>query len=76
MPLHVDIKINEKLIDQLHIGRMEALYSAVQISTYRVVQGIYDSWAVPFETGVEFQHQYDQGALVCVEKAIEALRGK
>lgn len=74
MPLHVDIRINERLIDQLHIGRTEQLYSGVQVSKYLVVQGLYQPHEVPYDTeGVPFEHKYDEGAVVCVQKALEAL---
>lgn len=76
MPLHIDIKVNEQLIDQLHIGRLDQLYSNEQVSQYLVVRGIYPPHAVPYQQeGVSFMHKYDDGALVCVEKAIAALRG-
>lgn len=74
MPLHVDIRVNDELIDQLHIGRVEQLYSAIQVSNYLVVRGVHEPWAVPYsDEGVPFTHKYNDGALVCVQKAIAAL---
>ena len=75
MPLHVDIRVNEKLIDQLHIGRIDALYSNTQVSEYVVVRGVHEPHAVPYDAeGISFTHKYDEGALVCVQKALQASR--
>lgn len=73
MPLHIDIRLNEKVIDQIHIGRVERLNSTDQVSHYQVVHGIYDDWAVPWDTGTPFTHKYDEGGAVCVQKAFAAL---
>ena len=73
MPLHVDIRINETMITQLHIGRKDALLRNDQVSTYTVVKGAYDPWSVPWDLGVDFTHKYDDGAEVCVQKALAAL---
>lgn len=73
MPLHVDVRINDRLIEQYHIGRTEKLVTATQTHQYRVVKGDYQPREVPYDAlGVEFTHRYDDGAGVCVQKAIAA----
>lgn len=76
MPLHIDIRVNERLINQLHIGRVDELYSNTQTSEYLVVEGIMKPREVKYgDDGVSFTHKYDEGAEVCVMKAVAALRG-
>lgn len=68
MPLSVEVKINGTLIGNLHIGRAEFLADHQQVSTYLV------SGSSTFSDGrvAEFKHKYSDGALVCVQKALEA----
>lgn len=73
MPLHVTIKINHTTIENLHIARLTGGTDADDVNTYTAVLGdppySIDQW---FE-GVEYQHRYGDGALVCVRKALEAI---
>lgn len=78
MPIQVDIKINDTLINTLHIGRFSGegtkpddvnLYLAVE---GKKPQGIND-WIMG---GKEFRHRYGDGAEVCVMKAIEVMYAK
>jgi len=39
MPIHVDIRINEKLINSLHIGRMKGGTNPDDVNDYLVVEG-------------------------------------
>lgn len=73
MPLHVDIRLNDQVIEQIHIGRVEPLKVEQSTYTYRVVRGEYLDRSVPWETGTLFTHEYDEGAASCVRKALEAL---
>lgn len=75
MPLHVTISINDTPIEQLHIGRLDKLYSNVQVSRYVAMTGEYEPRPED-EWDVEFEHKYSDGALVCVEKALRALNKK
>jgi hypothetical protein len=73
MPLHVDIRVNDHLINTLHIGRLSGDTSPDSINSYKVVEGEMpdrlDKWLV----GTDFEHRYGDGAEVCVMKAIQAI---
>jgi hypothetical protein len=73
MPLHVEIKVNETLIDNYHIGRMSGDTRPDTINEYVIVEGetptTMDQW---FE-GAGFTHRYGDGAAVCVAKGLLAL---
>jgi len=75
MPIHVDIRINETLINTIHIGRIRGNPGEDSINTYMAVEGdrpqTLEEW---FEFGVEYEHRYGDGAEICVMKAIEALK--
>jgi len=76
MPIHVDIKINNKLINSLHIGRLRGGTNWDDTNDYLVIEGdtpvSFSDWEA---VGVPFQHRYGDGAEVCVMKAIKALKG-
>lgn len=75
MPIHVDIRINERLINQIHIGRLSGGTGADDVNTYLAVEGdqplVLPEWK---QRGVEFEHRYGDGAEKCIELAIVALR--
>lgn len=67
MPLHIDVRANDFLLDELVISRLDdVLYSNVQVSQYEVL-------SIADDTKATFQHKYSDGPLVCLRKAIEAL---
>lgn len=74
MPLHVDIRVNSKLINTIHIGRIEGDMQEDSVNTYLAVEGEeplrLKDWE---ERGYEFQHRYGDGAEVCVAKALNAM---
>lgn len=74
MPIHVDIRINDKLINTIHIGRIEGDMQEDSINTYIAVEGDeplrINDWQ---ERGYQFQHRYGDGAEVCVAKALNAM---
>lgn len=74
MPLHVDIRINETVIAQVHIGRTGGTSDEDSINTYRAVKTEpytpIDFWA---DDSVEFTHRYGDGALACAQKALTLL---
>lgn len=76
MPLHVTIKINDRTINTVHIGRMKGGTGPDDINTYLAVSGeqpmFTDDW---YENGTEFTHRYGDGAEICVKKALEVLYG-
>jgi hypothetical protein len=74
MPLHVDIRINETLINQIHIGRMRGGTLSDDINEYSVIEGPkptrFEDWHID---GIPYTHRYGDGAEVCVIKALQAL---
>lgn len=74
MPLHAEIYINSTYIDGLHIGRIAGGTDPNDENTYLVVNGPLprstEGWT---NGGIQFNHRYGDGALVCVRKAIQAL---
>lgn len=73
MPIHVDIRINDTLINQIHIARIKGGTKANDINEYLVVDGPkperHEDWLID---GVPFKHRYGDGAEVCVARALEA----
>lgn len=74
MPLHVRMSINNQIIDRIHIARMEALGDHEAYYKYSVVNTDLPHEFINYDEGVEFTHRYSDGAQVCVEKALRALR--
>jgi hypothetical protein len=75
MPIHVDIKINETLINTIHIGRFSGMGTkADDVNVYLAVEGkkptSLDDWVMG---GKEYRHRYGDGAEVCVIKGLQAL---
>lgn len=76
MPLHVDIRLNHQLLHTVNIGRMEGGEHPDSLNTYRAVLTYPGGSQNPDffgEDSVEFTHRYGDGALICAQKAIEAL---
>jgi hypothetical protein len=76
MPLHVDIRINERLLHTINIGRLHGGTKPDDINTYRAVTtlGGRDFDVDYYAAGsVEFAHRYGDGADICIAKAIAAL---
>jgi hypothetical protein len=75
MPLHVDIRINDTLINQIHIARTKGGTRADDVNEYVVVDGPkptrYEDWLID---GITFQHRYGDGAEICVMKGIQAMK--
>jgi hypothetical protein len=74
MPIHVDIKINDKLINTIHIGRLRGGTHPDNVNTYLVVEGKNPETPAEWYAGVEYTHRYGDGAEVCVMKALKALK--
>lgn len=76
MPIHVDIKINDTLVEQIHIGRVRGGTDPDDINDYLVIDGpkptSMKDWVID---GIPFTHRYGDGAMVCVKRGIEALNG-
>jgi hypothetical protein len=74
VPIHVDIKINDTLINTLHIGRFSGEGTSPEsINTYLVVEGDRPEHIEDWDKGVGYEHRYGDGAEVCVVKALKAL---
>lgn len=73
MPLGIRIDLNGRPYYSLSIGRHDELYSNTQTSRYSIVSGISQGESVDWAAGVQFNHRYDHGMLVCVRKGLEAL---
>jgi hypothetical protein len=67
MPMSVEVKVNDRHIETIRIGRMEPLKGKTRAHEYKVWVDD-DPAATAF-----FMHYYDEGARVCVTKALEAL---
>ena len=76
MPLHIDIRVNDKIISQLHIGRVNGGTAPNDINDYLIVDGDkptrMEDWYID---GIPFQHRYGDGAEICVMKGIQAMNG-
>lgn len=74
MPIHVDIRINEEIINTIHIGRFKGGTKPNDLNTYVVTEGerpsTLNDW---LDNGEEFVHRYGDGAEVCVALALKAL---
>lgn len=80
MPLHANLKINEKFISGVHISRMKTNndgvneYAVIITEQPKRVNGeAYDpDWGDYLNEGVMFYHDEEDGAVVCLSKAIQA----
>ena len=74
MPLHADIRINDRLIKTINIGRLQGGTNPHDINTYVVVEtepgGHPDWWD---DNHAKYTHRYGDGAEVCLLKALKAL---
>ena len=75
MPIHVDIKVNDTLINQIHIGRVRGTGTDPDdINDYLAIDGPrptrLEDWLID---GIPFKHRYGDGAEICVKKALEVL---
>jgi hypothetical protein len=74
MPLHIDIRVNDKVINQIHIGRTKGGTHRDDINHYLVVRGDTPTrWEDWYIEGIPFEHRYGDGAEVCVIKGLQAL---
>jgi hypothetical protein len=77
MPIHIDIRVNDTLINQIHIGRVSGGTSPDDINNYLVIEGDMPlrmkDWHID---GIPFTHRYGDGAEICVMKGMRALYGE
>lgn len=74
MPLHVDIRLNDRVIETLHIARILGTEREDSENTYFATLGEYPAWANEWvDGGSYFTHRYGDGALKCIERAIAAM---
>ncbi len=74
MPIHVDIRINERLLNTLHIGRLSGGTRPDAVNSYAVLEGSEPQSNAEWMAGAKFEHRFGDGAEICVMKAIEAIR--
>lgn len=77
MPIVVNVQLNDRTLTTLHIGRLgsDAGRVADRTHTYAVVQQAVEPTDQQFELSPHtFEHNYSDDVLICVEKALEALR--
>lgn len=76
MPLHIDIRVNSKLINTLHIARVRGGTHPDDINDYIITDGPeplrHKDWLID---GIPFTHRYGDGAEICVMKGIQAMNG-
>ena len=74
MPLHADIRINNRLIRTISIGRLKGGTHPDDINTYVAVEvepnTEPDWWD---DNHAKYVHRYGDGAEVCLLKALKAL---
>ena len=75
MPLHADIRINDRLIKTISIGRVKGGTHPDDINTYIALEvepgGTPDWWAD--DDSITYEHRYGDGAEICVLKGLKAL---
>jgi hypothetical protein len=77
MPIHVDIRINDKHIRTVHIGREDDFLGTEGEHTYRITENTINTRADWWDPdSVQFTHTYSDGAEICVAKGLEALYAK
>ena len=74
MPLSIDIAINGRPIETLHIGRAKGGTRPDDVNDYLVVRSSKPVHELKWvEEGTPFTHRYGDGVEACVAKAIAAL---
>lgn len=77
MPIHVYIHVNEDIVNELHIGRVQGGTDPDDTNDYLAVDGTrptrLEDWHID---GVPFKHRYGDGLEKCVQRGMEALYGK
>ena len=76
MPIHIDIRVNDELIKQVHIGRDEIFGATDKTHRYMVTDQVHMTRADFYGKDAKtFMHKYDDGLEICVRKGLEALYG-
>lgn len=68
MPLHVELNLNDDRLHKITIGRLEKYEGREAEHLYIAI--LDDD----YPNAVEFRHLYSDGALRCLERALQALR--
>ena len=78
MPIHIDIRINDKYINTVHIGRDEELKGTDEVHIYTVTDRVASNTRPDWfgDMAVQFEHKYSDGLEICVTKGLQALYGK
>lgn len=80
MPLHASLRINSEVLKNVHISRMVSHrggtneYSVIVTEqTLRANGEVYEpEWGEYLNEGVMFNHCAEDGAVVCLQKALQA----
>lgn len=75
MPIHVEIRANEQVVQQLHIARLgNKLHRTVGVvNHYAAVLGTEPTTYAEWEAGTHFTHTYGEGVEVLVQRALNAI---
>lgn len=75
MPLHIDIRVNDTLLNTLHIARVRGGTNPDDINDYLIVEGDkptrHEDWLID---GIPFKHRYGDGAEICVLRGLRVLK--
>lgn len=75
MPIHVEIRANEQVVQHLHIARLgNKLHRTVgTVNRYAAVLGAEPVTYAEWEAGIHFTHTYGDGVEVLVQRALNAI---
>ena len=85
MPIHVDIRINDTVVESLHVGRMSKNGThAGSINEYSILKGsdldkpglVSEPNEPEWDTGVRFNHRYGDDVLLALFRGLYALHGQ
>lgn len=75
MPLHIDIRVNDTLLNTLHIARVRGGTHPDDMNDYLIVEGEkparHEDWLIE---GIPFKHRYGDGAEICVMRGLRMLK--
>lgn len=73
MPIHIDVRVNDRPIKSLHIGRESGGTDADDLNTYVIMETAFGDIPLRWDYTTRFQHRYGDGVDVCIRKGLEAL---
>lgn len=85
MPIHVDIRINDTVVESLHVGRMSKNGThAGSINEYSILKGsdlnkpglVSEPDESEWDKGVRFNHRYGDDVLLALFRGLYSLHGQ